>query len=87
MHYLPGGKRAPQEYDVAYMVSVHMVLNEDDCASDGQNFWGPSALDQDQGSVDRSESRDFPQESFYVANKLLEKQKQNDLVVVVDLSG
>lgn len=67
--HLPGSKRALQEQDAVYMASVHMVSHEDNCASEGRNFWGPPALDQDQGSVDRSESRDFPQDSLYVANK------------------
>lgn len=64
-----------------------MASNEDNCASGGRNSWGPPALDQDQGSVDRSESWYLPQESLYMANKRPEKQKQNDLVVGVDLSG
>lgn len=87
VNHLPGSKRALQKHGMAYMASVHMASNKDNCASEGRNFWGPPALDQDQGSVDRSESRDFHQESLYVANKRPEKQKQNDLVVVVDLSG
>jgi hypothetical protein len=87
VNYIPGSKLALQKHDVAYMASVHMVSSEDNCALEGRNFWGPPALDQDQGSVDRSESPSFPQSSFYVANKLPEKQEQNDLVDLVDLSG
>lgn len=85
VNHLPGSKRVLQEDGVAYMASVHMASNEGNCASEGRNFWGPPALDHDQGSVDRSESRNFPQESLYVANTRPEKQKQIDFVVVVDL--